>query len=933
LNGHEVPFPSLADGFYLTASILPVAGTMLVISGRVSGLQHLRAGVEGVLIGFALFFVLGAVLETAVSQARDLSLVARCLAVAYPVLDLLVLTVVLSTLVNAGVRPELRRLAAAFAAMTIADLLFAYQVTIHSYERLFLPDLGWMAAFALLASAAIAARPQPAGPNRQLGYGKWLVYVSLGAATTVGAIQMLVHGTLTRTESVIVTALTLLAVVRQIAGQAENRTLTDRLEREVARATATSARFLAVFEGSRDALLLLDRDHRVLESNRAAEILFRADQRPLEGRRLDLLVHPHDVDAVVTYIGAIVAGVEQSEVRFRIVATDGAVVSVEATGADLLGDPAVSAVALSLHDITQRLAREGALAQAEARFRAAFAHAPIGVALCDGDARIVEVNTAFALMMGLDSAHLTGQSLGDLMHPDDWDRLLVPHRAEQGAGRVELITSGRAIESRYLRPDGRVVWGLLAISRVPRQTESDLLIVQVQDISDGKAIAQRMAHDAEHDKMTGLANRSKFLLVAAEALAEANITGEHLATLFIDLDRFKAINDSLGHQAGDIVLQTVAQRLLGAVRPADLVARLGGDEFTVLLRGVGADRALEAAQRIADAIRQPIELPDGETIITGSIGVSIAAPGTPPEMAEHLLRDADLAMYRAKETGRARVALFDETPAPNPRVSRVRVVTDLHRAIERDELRVFYQPLVDLRSGLVTGCEALVRWQHPERGLLPPSEFVEIAEDTGLILPIGQAVLEMACVQLGRWNAARAETGRSPLTMNVNLSARQLDDPALGQRVESTIFRTGVPADLVWLEITESALMRETSTAISTLRELRRIGVHLAIDDFGTGYSSLAYLKRFPVEALKIDRSFTDGLGTDPEDTTIVDAVISLAHALGLEAVAEGLETHEQLAELRRLGCDHAQGYLFGRPAPADVLGLYPADDLSVWQK
>jgi EAL domain-containing protein (putative c-di-GMP-specific phosphodiesterase class I) len=358
------------------------------------------------------------------------------------------------------------------------------------------------------------------------------------------------------------------------------------------------------------------------------------------------------------------------------------------------------------------------------------------------------------------------------------------------------------------------------------------------------------------------------------------------------------------------------------------VARFGGDEFVVLCDDLAdEDAALTVARRLLAAVAEPVALSTQEVFVTASIGVAIAAPDATPDT---LLRDADAAMYQAKNTGRARAVLF-ERDLQDTVAAAFRTGTDLHRALERDELVVHYQPIANLRSGRVVGFEALLRWNHPERGLVAPSEFIPLAEETGLIVPIGAWMLETALRQVGHWQDVRDANGRNgKLAMNVNVSPRQLADPILPRTVARVLHETGVDPDSVCLELTENALMQEQSAG-DALAALRRLGVHISIDDFGTGYSSLAYLKQFPVTALKIDRTFIAGLGADVEDTSIVEAIVTLAHALGLIAVAEGLETPAQLEALRMIGCDYAQGFLLGRPLPVELIGDSPADDLTAW--
>ena len=452
-------------------------------------------------------------------------------------------------------------------------------------------------------------------------------------------------------------------------------------------------------------------------------------------------------------------------------------------------------------------------------------------------------------------------------------------------------------------------------------TDDDTNLLQAVAHVLATAIAARRAedqarHDAMHDPLTGLPNRVLFSDRLAQALARSERDHAPLAVLLLDIDRFKLINDSLGHLAGDELIREVAPRLSGAVRASDTVARLGGDEFAVLCEDLEDEReAQEMAERLGACFLRPFALGGEQQFATASIGLVVASAHID---AEELLRDADAAMYRAKEAGRGRYEVFDEGMRARA-VARLQVENELRRALDREELQLFFQPIHDLHDDRISSCEALVRWKHPDRGLVGPDQFIPIAEESGLIVSLGAWVLQRACRQLARWR--RSVDGAADLRLTVNLSAQQVTQPDIVDTVAEAIEEAGLEPRDIGLEITEHVLIEDAQSTADTLRRLQRLGVRLVIDDFGTGYSSLSYLKRYPIEVLKIDRSFIDGIA-DPEsgDLAIVTAIVRMASALGVDVIPEGVETEAQLERLRELGCRYAQGFLLDRPLPPDEL-------------
>jgi len=440
------------------------------------------------------------------------------------------------------------------------------------------------------------------------------------------------------------------------------------------------------------------------------------------------------------------------------------------------------------------------------------------------------------------------------------------------------------------------------------------IVINARDITDRKKAEAQLLHDAFHDRLTQLPNRALFLDRLEHRLQRSRRgDASPFTVLFLDLDRFKVVNDSLGHPVGDQLLVELARRLRATLRPGDTVARFGGDEFTMLLEGADLAEARVVSDRIHAELRRPFQLGNHEVYTTVSIGV--AGNHSPYRQAEEMLRDADLAMYRAKDRGRSRSELFDET-LHLAALTRLQVESDLRRALDRHEFELFYQPIVSLADGTVVGFEALIRWWHPVRGLLLPASFLPIAEDTGLVIPMGSWVMAQVCRQQAVWAEALGPDVRVPV--RVNVSAHQLNRDDFVAGVHGVLEQSGVPAPLVHLELTESAMMENAEVTVAKLSALKELGVGLAIDDFGTGYSSLSYLHRFPTDSVKIDRSFVSGLTrASTTDLGIIRTIVDLARDLGMAVVAEGIESQEQADILRDAGCPMGQGFLYARPLPA----------------
>jgi diguanylate cyclase (GGDEF)-like protein/PAS domain S-box-containing protein len=544
------------------------------------------------------------------------------------------------------------------------------------------------------------------------------------------------------------------------------------------------------------------------------------------------------------------------------------------------------------------------------RFRALVNHASDVFTVIDADAVIRYQSPAIEQVLGYPSEDLIGRSFLDLIEADDQD--VAGQLFERARLRPGVPTVGE-VRMRPVR-DGQAPgrFELTATDLLDNPTVRGL-VLNYRDITERAQYEARLSQQAFHDALTGLPNRALFQDRLEHALGQR---GQFVGLLFVDLDHFKVVNDSLGHDAGDQLLRDVAQRLAGCLRHGDTLARLGGDEFTVLLPDIADAREAEAlARRIEERLEPPFELPGQSVFVTASIGVATGV--ALQEFPNALLRDADAAMYEAKARGRARHAVFD-TSMHTRAVTRLAIETDLRRAIENGQLELHYQPIKWLEGDQVVGVEALVRWRRPDGTLVPPGEFIPVAEDTGLIRPIGRWALHEACRQLATWRSELPQT--AGLSVSVNVSARQLQDASLIDDVESALRETGLDPSALILELTESAVVENLEEASATLHKLKWMSVQLAMDDFGTGYSSLSSLSHLPLDIIKIDRSFVARLDRDGESRAIVYAIVSLATALGVRVIGEGIETASQLSTLIELDCRQGQGFLLGRPVPAQEL-------------
>jgi diguanylate cyclase (GGDEF)-like protein/PAS domain S-box-containing protein len=685
------------------------------------------------------------------------------------------------------------------------------------------------------------------------------------------------------------------------------RDLTERRRYEIAH--GDEARVSSLVHNAGAITMLVTADGIVESVSAAITRLTGIDQEDVLGTHLCDLVASHDRDRLCDAFLATKQGVPTTiTVEVPTPARDAAV-PLELSVVDLRDDPTVGGYVVSAHEVSERVAAEADLRRALSLLEATLDSTADGILVVDAEGRIASYTRRFVEMWRLPDSVVLARD----------DERALGHAMEQLADPGAFL---RKVEELYAQPeadsydmlefrDGRVFERF----SIPQRVDGAVVgrVWSFRDLTERKRLEDELVYRAFHDQLTGLPNKARFCDRVQHAAERSERSAEGFAVLFLDIDNFKTVNDSLGHEAGDRLLVSAAKRLGGCLRTGDTPARLGGDEFAVLLEHVSdPDTACRLAERIRDAFRLPMPVGGRDVVSTVSIGIAF---GGRRSTSEQILRDADLAMYTAKSRGKNRYELF-ESRQHDAAVVRVEVAGDLRAAVDRSELRLAYQPIVDTRTDSVVAVEALVRWDHPTRGLLPPGLFIPIAEDAGLMDDIGRHILDEACRQAAEWNRGVAPH----LAVSVNVSPRQLTGETIVDDVADAIARTRLdPASLV-LEITETAMMRDTDVARRNLLALDGLGVGLALDDFGTGYSSLTYLQQFPIDVVKIDKSFVATIGQRTRGPSLAPAIIQLAQTLDLVPVAEGVETHDQLVELRKLGCDLVQGFLLHRPQSAEAL-------------
>jgi len=888
-----VPFPSTADYFALASYAVLAAALLLMIRKQVPGRDWpslIDAGIVTVGVAIVAWTFL-----VRPSLTSDTTALETGVALAFPVMDVLLVSLAARMVLGPGLRsPAFAMVTVALVFQLVGDALYGFG-SLHGWYRVGdSVDLLFVVAAVLWGTAALhpsmveLTEPNP-DPEQRLS-GKRLAVLSVAtlaapatlavAAVHVGSSELLVIVGAGATLSAL--------VIVRLAGLVARHERSERREHVLG---AAAAALVSAWTRDDIYLVAVESAHAILGDEQATVELVLGDEAIARAGRPDSDAH------VVTAVPISVGG-ETGELVLR---TRARLSKQAREGVETL----VAQVALALESAGR--AEELHERQSAERFQSLVQNSSDVIVLLAPDLTIRYLTPSVERVLGYAEDELVGRRLGELLQPDEVERL--------GGFFADVCAIPATPMPRDLslrRKDGTVVQLESVFNNLLDVANVDGVVVTARDVTERRALEDQLAYQAFHDSLTGLANRALFTERITHAIERGTRRRNLFAVLFVDLDDFKTVNDSLGHAAGDELLVTVAQRIRASIRPEDTCARLGGDEFAVMIESVAdAEGAITVARRILETMAQPFVIAGSDVSVQGSVGIALGSGG---QTASEVMRSADLAMYRAKSEGKGTFALYE--PSMHELVlERLGLKADLQRAVVAEEFDVHYQPIVALQSGGVVGVEALVRWKHPERGLVLPGEFIGLAEETGVILPLGRHVLNEACRQVASWR----QRGHSGLGISVNLSAKQLASRQLPFEVADALAGSSLDASALTLEITESTLL-DNQIVIGRLDELKRIGVRIAIDDFGTGYSSLNYLRRFPVDTLKIAKAFIDDLGTNDEQDRLVAAILRLGSTMGLETIAEGIEREQQLDRLRSLKCRYGQGFLYSRPVPAEQL-------------
>jgi diguanylate cyclase (GGDEF)-like protein/PAS domain S-box-containing protein len=916
----EVPFPSLGDAAYLAVYPALIAGVLILQRRRT------RHGDRGSAIDAAIMTV-GLALPSWVwliapyVHDHSLSTAGRLVSVAYPLADVLLLAVAVRLALDGGQRRlSFHLMIASIICLLVTDFVYGLMLLKGTYDHQLWLDTGWIGFYLLWGAAALnPSMPDIDQPEVQSGgvLTRFRLGLLAGAsliAPTIGIVDDLHKGdydfAVVRGASIVLFGL----VVSRMAGLMRQQERSLERERMLSAAGAdlvAATRREEINEVALSAaramagpdLITVLCAVRAVDPRAQAALLGAADGDEVVRLRSDLLRTldlPEDHDRVL------VLGLAPQRAD-RVLLVAGRTTPPEAVRASLRALAAQVALALERAVLTEEVHRR----RGEARFGSLVRHASDLITVIGPDGTISYQSPSIERLLGYDPEDVVGRCFDELLHHSDGDRV----REMLADAAAVARDQPHVVQCALVHRDGTPHQFEVNCTNLLNDEHVGGIVLNCRDISERKAFEEQLTHQAFHDPVTGLANRALFAERVRHAIARTRREHHSVAVVFLDLDDFKTINDSLGHAAGDEVLVEVAKRLATSIRASDTAARFGGDEFALLLEDIeDVQEAADTADRVLEALALPLRVAHKELSLRCSIGISVVSEDAPAG-AEELIRDADAAMYRAKRDGKGSYRLF-EPEMHEGVLARLELRTDLQRAIATEQLELYYQPVVRIKDGSISGVEALLRWRHPERGMIPPDQFIPLAEETGLIVPIGRWVLREGCRHARRMRDALPP--EAALTMSINLSVKQLQHSDVIADVRDAVQEAGIEPSALTLEITETVLMADTDLAVTRLRELKALGVNLALDDFGTGYSSLSYLSRFPVDILKLDRSFLCD-GATPEMSELASAVLALGSTLNLDVVAEGIEQPEQWTSLRDLGCEFGQGFFFARPMDAEA--------------
>ncbi|HEY7401079.1 MAG TPA: EAL domain-containing protein [Actinomycetota bacterium] len=946
LFGTEVPFPSIGDIFYLSVYPCLILGILLLVRRRNPGRDR-ESAIDSLIVAIGVGVLSWIFLIAPYAHDSSLTLIQKLVTMGYPLMDLMLLTVAIRLAVGAGRRPPAFYLmVAAVVALFVTDSIYSWILLHGGYDnQTGLLEGGWGAFYLLFGAAAMHPSIRQLSqftPELRTRLTRARLLILAGVSLTAPTIQGIELARGEQVDSPVLlgsSVLLFLLVVARMAGLVRKQE--QSASREMALRNAGAALVTATNRESIHAAAI--EAARSLAGNLSAirmceevegsdhELVVVASAGGTDnalGRRFPLSALQEWKQARLRERQTFQVRSNESALRgpLALPETGGTVLvaplfireemrglMVLAVDGDLPSSVVDSLEALSLQVAlaleSAALTEDLLLRQSEARFASLVKNASDVVTVVEPDTSIRYASPSSSRVLGFEPHELEGTKFAELVYADDKTRVLsfLTTRGDED-GHTGLI------EFRIRRRDDSIVHVEILRTNLLDDANVKGIVLNVRDISERKAFEEQLAHQAFNDPVTNLANRALFRDRVVHALERQERDDRPVAVLFMDLDDFKTVNDSLGHAAGDQLLYEVGERLKTCLRAADTAARLGGDEFAILLEDGEGVEAADVANRILQMLEDPFLLENKEVFARASIGIAVAegeqgrAGGV-----EELLRNADVAMYMAKENGKGRYQVF-EPAMHDTALKRLELKADLQRALEHEEFQLHYQPVIELESGRISGVEALIRWIHPVRGLVPPLDFIPLAEETGLIVPIGRWVLQTACEAAVRLQEQYPSDPE--FHMAVNLSARQLQRPEIVDEVRLILHETGLAADSLILEITESVMMADMELSIARLTELKELGVKLAIDDFGTGYSSLNYVRRFPVDILKVDKSFIDAVSEGGESSALTAAVIELAGILNLKPVAEGIERADQLQRLLEMNCDLGQGYLFAKPMP-----------------